>query len=283
MTVLSASFVRSQCTVDAGRDTVLCGGIQAQYDTITLGGDPLVTGGVPPFTYAWSASLDLGMGFQYTASDMLDDTTAAHPSLVNPMENLWYTLEVSDANGATCVDSVHVGLSQFYISLGYVNVYLAQGDSFQFFAGQNLSSNYPPCSYVWHPSADLSDSTALTAWASPSVYTQYWLSATDSAGCYAEGAPLYYVLVTPTQVPNSAGQGEGLVVLSDGASIEVRLAGAERTPFEVRLFDASGQLCGGGRMFNGVWRKDLSGHAPGAYSVLVEGPAIRTRTRFVLQ
>jgi len=265
------AVARGQCSADAGIDTVLCGGFSMQFDTIQLGGDPVVTGGTAPYTYTWSAYVDMGWGWSYSASDMLDDTTAAHPFLVNPIDETWYTLTVTDTMGNSCVDSVFVGLSVFGTNLGYLTVSIVEGDSFQFFAGENLDGNYPPLSYVWHPNESLSDSTSLTAWASPTEYTAYYLTATDAAGCTGTAAPLYFVSVLPLALEDVDRKKIRVIVqpvpVRDRATI--RVEGMESAQMALAIYNASGQVVLHALMPGGSFELDRTGWASGPYTFRV--------------
>jgi CDP-diglyceride synthetase len=50
------------------------------------------------------------------------------------------------------------------------------------------------------PNHGLSDSTSLSFWAKPDSSVAYYLTATDSAGCSATGAPVYFVTVKPVSI-----------------------------------------------------------------------------------
>jgi hypothetical protein len=120
--------------------------------------------------------------------------------LVDPFEELYYTLTVRDADGAQCTDPVFVRMASLGTHLGYMSATIMAGDSFQFRFGTNVFGTYEPFSYVWHPNESLSDSTSLTAWASPLEFTAYSLTGTDSYGCTATAAPLYFIDAIPVSV-----------------------------------------------------------------------------------
>ncbi|MCW5898362.1 MAG: hypothetical protein KIT10_03745 [Flavobacteriales bacterium] len=192
----------AQCAAHAGQDTIVCNNWM-YTPQIVLGGIPAATGGTPPYSYAWSAEHSYTVGsntYYFTASDFLNDTTLSNPTLVDPFDEIYYKLTVTDALGAQCQDSVFVRMANLGTHLGYISATILAGDSFQFFFGSNVSGDYEPFTYVWHPNESLSDSTSLTAWAFPTEYTAYSLTGTDSYGCTATASPLYFINVMPVSV-----------------------------------------------------------------------------------
>lgn len=83
----------SSLMADAGAGDTVCFG-----SMITLGGSPAATGGVAPYTYAWSPGTNLS------------STTVANPNCT-PAGPTTYTLTVTDAQGCVATSVVHVDTS----------------------------------------------------------------------------------------------------------------------------------------------------------------------------
>ena len=79
---------------NAGNMQTIC-----PFTSVTIGGNPTATGGVPGYTYLWSPSMGLSA------------TGIANPS-ASPMVTTTYTVTVSDNNGGTATSSVIVAVAQ---------------------------------------------------------------------------------------------------------------------------------------------------------------------------
>lgn len=280
--------VGAQCVAFAGQDTIICNS-WIGAPPLLLGGDPVVTGGVAPYSYAWSANHTITIGantWSFSASDFLDDTTAANPFLVDPHAELFYTLTVTDANGDQCQDSVFVRMADLGTHLGYISATIVAGDSFQFFFGSNVSGNYEPFTYVWHPNESLSDSTSLTAWAFPTEYTAYSLTGTDSYGCTATASPLYFIHVIPVSMDELAASAPPAVVtpvpMHDHAELRLHLAPG---PLRYLLIHSEdGRLVRRERITAQVHAIPRAGLSAGVYqwSVIEQG-AVRASGRLVVE
>lgn len=192
------SFVNGQCFADAGPDIIVCNGFNGM-DTVQIGGNPTASGGTAPYTYIWETSWTVG-SWTYTASDFLNDTTLANPSIIYPGENLTFFLTVIDSESNICTDSVFVGFTNFGTHLGYVTYNIQQGDSIFLTGMENVFGGFPPYRYLWRPNHGLSDSTSLSFWAKPDTSVAYYLALTDSSGCTAVGTPVYFVNVAPSSI-----------------------------------------------------------------------------------
>jgi hypothetical protein len=83
---------------DAGEDQTICYDA-AHPDTLRLGGDPVVVGGKPCYTYAW------------TPANFLDNPASPHPKFAVPDSGIGvynFTLTVTDDNDATDADLVTI-------------------------------------------------------------------------------------------------------------------------------------------------------------------------------
>lgn len=201
-------MVPAQCIADAGVDTVLCNAFMGP-EPLQLGGAPAAIGGVEPYTYAWSTHHTYVLGgtvHHITASDILDDTTAAAPFLLHPWDDLYYTLTVTDATGAQCVDSVLVHLSLTGVHLGTYTFHIAPGDSVQLME-PNVFAEAAPLSIQWYPASDLDDPSAVQPWASPEVSTSYGAVVTDAYGCSLDGGTFIQVVVLPVGLQEHRSEG----------------------------------------------------------------------------
>jgi hypothetical protein len=179
----------SQLSADAGSDTVFCADNPTEA---TIGGNPSANGGLPPYTYAWSAEYD-GITRTYTASWMLEDTTVSNPIFKKgaiPDSAMFY-LTVKDSNDSIAIDSVRIRLSSYVACLAECRHYIILGDSAQLW--HCVIGGIPPYKFSWTPTVSLSDSTSETPWAKPLSNTTYELIITDSVGCQTRSTCLVFV------------------------------------------------------------------------------------------
>jgi hypothetical protein len=189
------------CIAHAGRDTAFC--TFYGLDTIFMGGTPVVSGGVPPFSYSWSTDYEYA-NLHYTASDFLSDTSASNPQLIdiNPVgDELVFRLDVTDSLGNTSYDSVTIQFSKWTITLDAKQAYIQEGDSVQLYI--SVYGGLSPVSYHWTPEIGLQDPSDPYTWASPTETTQYQLEITDSIGCQLVDDFLVYVAPTLTNEPGN--------------------------------------------------------------------------------
>ncbi len=157
--LFSAKTVTAQLFVNAGVDTAVCPG-----GSITLGGYPIVIGGVAPYTYKW------------TPSTGLSSSTIAHP-LLNPTTYTNYTITVTDNEGHTQSNSVFIYMTDIaYIDAGK-DTSICIGTSTPIGNVFNIANN--GINYSWSPSTGLNDSTSARPIASPLLTTTYTLTAFD--------------------------------------------------------------------------------------------------------
>ncbi|MBL0174570.1 MAG: SBBP repeat-containing protein [Ignavibacteria bacterium] len=148
-------------TANAGRDTAVCFGASA-----TLGLPP--ANGKPPYSYAWRPATAL------SATDVL------HP-VAAPRKTTIYELTVTDADGATCTDSVTVAIRPLPRASAGRNVSVCPGSGVEI--GGMASGGLSPYWYSWTPAQGLSATDVPTPTASPSATTTYVVTVRDKAGC----------------------------------------------------------------------------------------------------
>lgn len=235
-------LVKGQCIADAGQDVVVCCGFNGM-DTVQLGENPTASGGVPPYTYTWKTEWQVG-SWIYTASDFLDDTTLANPTIIYTGENLTFHLTVIDSESNICTDSVHVDFTNFGTNLGYVTYIIQQGDSIFLTGWTNVFGGFPPYQYLWRPNHGLIDSTSLAFWAKPDSSVAYYLTLTDSSGCSATGAPVYYVNVNPVSIDLLHSVNSKIIVYPNPTrkifTIKIEMNNSNEK--EIEFIDSNGQI-----------------------------------------
>ena len=179
----------AQLTADAGSDTVFCAD---SPNDATIGGNPSAKGGMPPYTYAWSAEYE-GITRIFTASWMLEDTTVSNQIFKKGAipDSVVLFLTVVDANDSIAVDSVEVRLSSYVSCLAECRHNIKLGDSAQLW--HCVFGGIPPYKFAWTPTASLSDSTSETPWAKPLSNTTYALIITDSIGCQTRSFCMVFI------------------------------------------------------------------------------------------
>ena len=236
------NLMKGQCIAEAGEDIVVCSDWNG-LDTIQIGGNPTASGGTPPYTYIWETSWAVG-SWTYTASDFLNDTTLANPSIVNSGENLTFFLTVIDSESNICTDSMHVDFINFGTHLGYITYTIQQGDSIYLTGWENIFGGFPPFQYLWRPNHGLTDSTSLSFWAKPDTSVAYYITLTDSSGCSAVGAPVYFVNVTPLSIDLLDKKETKIIVFPNPSKDQITI-NIEGNSAEIRIlefFDSKGQL-----------------------------------------
>lgn len=234
----------AQCTADAGRDTVICFDWN-KSDTIRLGGRPAAKGGIPTYQYKWETNWQLG-STTYYASDFLDDTTVANPTLIDKGElKVQFYLTVIDGNSSICTDTMSLYFTNFGIGLGSIAHTINAGDSVYLTGGINILGSIPPIDYLWKPNHGLTDSTSNSFWAKPDTSVAYFLTLTDSTGCQISAPPAYYVNVNPISIGEQKEAINSLIVYPNPTkgyiSIDLDVKGSEKR--EIQIINSSGKIC----------------------------------------
>ena len=235
------NLLNGQFVANAGEDIVVCSDWNG-VDTVEIGGNPTASGGTPPYTYIWETSWTVG-SWTYTASDFLNDTTLPNPSVINSGEDLMFYLTVIDNNSNICTDTIHVDFSNFGTHLAYFTYEIQEGDSIFLSGFENVMGGIPPLQYLWRPNHGLSDSTSLSFWAKPEQSVAYYLTVTDSSGCFAVGAPVYIVNVIPVSINTNYSKARTIVFpnpSTDYLTLSIEETIEERITY--RIFNNLGQL-----------------------------------------
>ena len=163
-----AIHVRPQPASFPGLNHTICEG-----DTVRLAALP-ATGGIPPYTYAWSPTAGL------SAANVL--TPMAFPKTTTN-----YYLTVTNSEGCSDVDSVRITVNPaVLLNAGdTTNQTICPGDTVTI--GGVPAGGNSPFIYKWNPPTGLSNDAIAAPLAAPDSTTTYAVVITDSAGCQAHG------------------------------------------------------------------------------------------------
>ncbi len=191
------NIIFAQPIVDAGQDKIVCPNI-----TTSIGGNPTVTGGVPPYSILWTPALGL------------NSVTSLNPT-VTLSTAVTYTLIVKDSRDSIASDTVNIWINDIIkMNAGPDRDFCKDAVS-PVLLGNNL--NYlNPFTFRWIPGTGLNDSISPQVNALPSVTTNYTLQII-SPDC---GIKTDEVLVTVHNLTISAGndtsikQGETITLMA---------------------------------------------------------------------
>jgi hypothetical protein len=201
-------YAKAQFTANAGSDIHSCD-MDANANSIIIGGNPSALNGTPPYTYSWSINpIEFGFpgsGLFFHASNILNDSSLANPSLIDRYVAPFvvFYLKVSDANGLVSYDTSIVSFSNFMQHLQSYSWAINSGDSAFIDVGSNVGGGVGTLSYLWQPSNSISDSTSeFGFWAKPVFSTNYYVTVIDSMGCERTGTPFCMVNVNSVGIEN---------------------------------------------------------------------------------
>ncbi|MFA5417209.1 MAG: T9SS type A sorting domain-containing protein [Bacteroidales bacterium] len=247
--VIYSSNLFAQCNANAGPDKVVCVGNNG-VEPVQIGGNPTAVAGTPPFTYTWEGKYQLTIGnltFTTTASEILDDTTLANPTVINSTGLTDYfklIVTVTDANSQVCKDTMWVRYSNFGYNLSVFIFSIQQGDSILLSQGSNVDGGIPPLQYLWRPNHGLTDSTHLDFWAKPQHSIDYYVTVTDAAGCSFEGPEYYWISVNPVGI-ETVNNSDVVVSISPNPAretIHFKINKENKGNLLLKIFDLSGRL-----------------------------------------
>ncbi|HLG04469.1 MAG TPA: T9SS type A sorting domain-containing protein [Bacteroidia bacterium] len=290
LSMMSAQIGISQCGADAGADIFSCASDTDAY-SFPIGGNPTAQSGAAPFIYEWSIDPIVWIPntiFVFYASDILDDTTAANPNVIDRgvATVIPFFLKVTDNNGCISYDTCIVSFSNFMHTLqGCFYWQINHGDSVFLNHGQNVFGGIGPLTYLWQPSHGLSDTTLPDGfWSKPDTSISYFVTVTDSVGCKEVGAPLYCIDVAPTGIAGNA-EHESIIVYPNPANDQITLSidpAISKSIERIEFFTIDGRL-----VFLMHYRFmdsiDVSGLPAGLYLGRIVNPTASYNFKFIKQ
>jgi len=185
--VLLPVFSFAELQIKIGNDTTFCSSSFWQGNPPQLGTDLIITGGVPPYKYAWSATINT-YGYYSYATDYLNDTTISTPTFKQDWGyQSWetFTLTVTDAENHTVTDMIKVRFSVFISLNSYVVHYKNIGDEIILSNIPIAGGIEPYRSYEWSPADDLLTPYEKTTVCRITKSANYYVTIVDSVGCEA--------------------------------------------------------------------------------------------------
>ena len=205
--VFSAGLLRAQTdstlTVDCGKNIVICPGdfyaLITSYalnekersenlDTLFIGRNVKVTGGVEPYTYTWSCDAQhwYSGSFSLNANDFLNDIASANPYIkYEPLKNVTiFRLQVVDVKGNVAVDSLFLLRETFtYLTDGNNDLVEKNEGNKIYLTGEQpgMDCLFPPMSYF---AVIESDTIALPAYVTIQETDSVTIFGIDSIGCH---------------------------------------------------------------------------------------------------
>lgn len=158
--------VVNQVTLQARRDTTICGGDPVQLSAVTNG-----------FKYQWSPAATLN-----------------NPVLLRPVARPQTTTTyqiTSFIGGCSSTDDVTVTVVPYPVAKVNADTVICYGTTAQ------LNGSIVGASFAWSPSAGLTNANTLTPLASPTTTTKYVLYVLDNQGCPKPGIDSVLVTVLP--------------------------------------------------------------------------------------
>ena len=201
--VLTPVFSFAELQIKIGNDTTFCDTYFWQGENPPqLGTDLIITGGVPPYQYAWSATINIFDDYYYYAADLLNDTTISVPIFKGHWGNQnWesFTLTVTDAENNTATDVIKVRFSLFIVFTEEFWCFQHIGDEITLSVIGIGGGIEPYHSYEWSPADDLLTTNERTTVCKITQSADYSITITDSVGCKATNMP-YRVRVSTSGI-----------------------------------------------------------------------------------
>ncbi|HRS53974.1 MAG TPA: hypothetical protein P5250_04640, partial [Bacteroidales bacterium] len=175
--------------VNIGDDDTICRG---QSKIIASS----VSGGIPPYTYAWSG----GGGTNSSIT-------------ITPLTNVSYKITVTDSYGCKGTDLIIVRVSNPTVNAGTDKSICIQ-DSTTLAA--TVSGGYAPISYLWSPGSYTSNSIKV----SPPTTTSYTVQITDNVGCTKTDGVLVNVSNPITNISNDT-----IICYGNNVNLKISVSG----------------------------------------------------------
>jgi len=178
-------------TASAGPNVTM---VSCSSDSIQIGGNPTASGGTPGYTYMWAPNSGMTIG----------GDTLSNPYVKNLGANTGYSVTVTDSKGCSASSSMNVTVQPPTLAVsisppGISTWCASSGNSVALTA--NVSGGNPLYSFVWSPSASLSDTFSQSVTASPQAADTvvYTVVVTDRNGCQASATK--EIIVKPQPHP----------------------------------------------------------------------------------
>jgi|GEM_PF-1620554 len=168
-----------------------------------------VSGGTPPYTYAWSPAIGL------SATDIAAPVAA-------PVTSTTYTLQVTDAAGCVVEEQVTVDVLAPPIVEAGADVTLCEGGDATLDA--RVNGGKPPYRISWRPSLGLSSTSRLDPTVRTTTSRTYRVTVTDANGCSVSDS--VRVVIAPPPVVNAGAD----IDLCSGASTPLEATVSGGTP-----------------------------------------------------
>jgi len=179
--------------VDCGNDIIVCPGDVYAFiysegtDTLFLGRNVKVVGGVPPYTYEWSCKQQGYDRWTFTVNDILSDITIPNPYFLRYPEDYkcTFSLKVTDAEGNVAANSLTLLREEFIYSTEGDNDYTVKSDGNRIYltGEQNNFGSVFPMKYF---AVIDSDTVALPAYITVQETDSVTIFGIDSIGCHDE-------------------------------------------------------------------------------------------------
>ena len=178
--------------VDCGDNILICPGdlyaviFSDATDTLFIGKNVKIMGGVPPYTYEWSCKTQGDGSWKVIASTILSDTTILNPYFMRiPYDyKCTFKLKVTDAENNYVIDSLLVLREEFiYLAENSSNLAEKTGDSQIYLTGErkDMMCVFPPMNYF---AVIESDTMALPAYINIRETDSVTVFGVDSIGCH---------------------------------------------------------------------------------------------------